>query len=829
MASLGKSESIVDSVFHYKSGSFKSTELQLVKNPRWGAGESVFPSCYGAESVDAVQMRYEAFTKCFLAVQHRVSMLSTDLNESAFHSISDFFREAYGYYGCANAAGIDERGGDETNDNRPLGAVLKRDRFLPACIVCAGLNLSDHGTTHRHLRKHLRSTCTPHVVSLFARNCETTAASLKHLSKILVESLRSESVHEDNDLRKDGDDLDPSAVQRSTRGTTQALTTATDAAFDARNRARRETKFKNKVKHLSDLSPLGDVEEWYKYFYGGASESAGAQDEDAEKKEAAKRVVLVVCLEDFEFFKPGVIQDLLVVMSKAHRRGLPLAVLLGVASVTGADAVHSRIPRPVTNLLWLRTVRLEKSLKTMDQVISALFISRKSDFPLRLSHRLLRWVSDRFLEYTFSVSSFIRCLHFAVMEYHFSTRLAYLSRDLGDLRDRDSILPQAKLLVNKMGLKDCKHIFGLSSVMATQMGEAGLDLKNANAAVMKDMIANWLVEIHVYKKLYGQVFMGMYEAHRLCVAAARSNSDQSRMGSDKRNSHLHGIRRAYIDSIENPEYWKAMVGKIAGAIRRGNLGLIEKIAKLWEQTLSGHETSGDEGDGQNQNVQFATYFGEEKQTIRGVLDSIASDNTFDASRLVGSSVRTETSKISSKRRRLNTENMANGKFPDCTSMLEDLLSTMNTLASKYLKSIATFPMHELFVLKKKTDIQKLFGAQPRKQVIDSLSRPWHYLSSLEDHSQSINKHMPDSSILFALMGERGKNVNLYDWFQSFCTIIHDSASTGTRKGSSLVQDMLTRSDIQSRFIRGIADLQYIGCFLPEGRKGDHVSRIVYGI
>ena len=36
--------------------------------------------------------------------------------------------------------------------------------------------------------------------------------------------------------------------------------------------------------------------------------------------------------------------------------------------------------------------------------------------------------------------------------------------------------------------------------LATQMGEAGLDLKNANAAVMKDMIANWLVEIHVYKK-----------------------------------------------------------------------------------------------------------------------------------------------------------------------------------------------------------------------------------------------------------------------------------------------------------------------------------------
>ena len=138
-------------------------------------------------------------------------------------------------------------------------------------------------------------------------------------------------------------------------------------------------------------------------------------------------------------------------------------------------------------------------------------------------------------------------------------------------------------------------------------------------------------------------------------------------------------------------------------------------------------------------------------------------------------------------------------------------------------------MHELFVLKKRNDVQKVFAAQPRKQTIDSLSHPWHYLSSLENHARSINKHLPDSSILYSLMGERGKNVNLYDWFQSFCTIIHDTNVTGTRKSDTVVQDMLTNPEVQVRFIRGVADLQYIGCFLPEGRKGDHVSRIVYDL
>jgi hypothetical protein len=34
--------------------------------------------------------------------------------------------------------------------------------------------------------------------------------------------------------------------------------------------------------------------------------------------------------------------------------------------------------------------------------------------------------------------------------------------------------------------------------------------------------------------------------------------------------------------------------------------------------------------------------------------------------------------------------------------------------------------------------------------------------------------------------------------------------------------------VQARFIRSMADLQFVGTFAPKNRKQDHVTRLVYG-
>ena len=253
-------------------------------------------------------------------------------------------------------------------------------------------------------------------------------------------------------------------LKRNTRDSTQAVTTAIDAALDAETRAKEEKRFGRKVKGgQKTLTPLGDVEEWYKHFY---VEGATNSNSSSNSKVCPP---MIVCIEDFDFFKPGVLQDMLITLTKAHRRGVPLGIILGVASVTGPDAVHARLPRPVTNLLWMRTIRLENSMKTMDNVIDKLFVSCDlANFPLRLSYKVLRWMSDRFLEYTFSVSSCIRSLQFAAMEHYYTNRLSSFSVDLGSSIGTDEVMNRAMKIVENLGVSDVQYLMSLKSIKMRQ-------------------------------------------------------------------------------------------------------------------------------------------------------------------------------------------------------------------------------------------------------------------------------------------------------------------------------------------------------------------------
>ena len=123
--------------------------------------------------------------------------------------------------------------------------------------------------------------------------------------------------------------------------------------------------------------------------------------------------------------------------------------------------------------------------------------------------------------------------------------------------------------------------------------------------------------------------------------------------------------------------------------------------------------------------------------------------------------------------------------------------------------------------------------------------------------------MPDISIVYSLMEERGKDINLYDWFQSFVTIVDEniddktyldltdgnSSGTsgkkkkkriGTRKKSQDAAELLKKLtddldksvknvDLQARFVTAVSDLQYLGCIRPHHKKADHVTRLIFGM
>jgi origin recognition complex subunit 3 len=76
--------------------------------------------------------------------------------------------------------------------------------------------------------------------------------------------------------------------------------------------------------------------------------------------------------------------------------------------------------------------------------------------------------------------------------------------------------------------------------------------------------------------------------------------------------------------------------------------------------------------------------------------------------------------------------------------------------------------------------------------------------------------LEDISILYHLYQECGRLINLQDWFDAFKVIISQDG-----KSHEAIH-------LQSRFIKGVHELQFLGFIKPTGRKKYHVQRLTWG-
>lgn len=149
-------------------------------------------------------------------------------------------------------------------------------------------------------------------------------------------------------------------------------------------------------------------------------------------------------------------------------------------------------------------------------------------------------------------------------------------------------------------------------------------------------------------------------------------------------------------------------------------------------------------------------------------------------------------------------------------------------------------------------------------MIAGLLRPHDYslpISAKPDEEPPAKSiwELPDTSILFKRYLDSGKMINVYDWFESFKSVIdvqrvqlkevEAAASTPTSsprkkgkskakqkdKGKQIVPEMTEEDEerwkveVQARFIRALHELDYLGFIKHTGRKADHVLRTLFDI
>ena len=848
-------------------------------------GREGMPCAYPGEAPDAVDARASALRACINTIDQRMHKLFSELNFKAFDSVANFIREAFQKGGCCNPK-LHLQSPDHFDHHQ---------QFLPTALVCAGLNLSDHGLSFSHLRTHLEKHCTPHVASLRARDCRRLKDCMSSLYMqfagqdgtddgssnshgIRTTSGESSSASSINTQQRD-DEEDQYRRSRHTRETTIAVTAAMDAEIQARDRRRRGVLVR-KGRNGKGGRPLQMLADWYNRTYRHQRANSATNAGSA----SSHLPILVVFIEDFEFFKPSVIQETMAVLAHAHQHDLPLAVVLGVASVTGSEAVHARIPRPITSMLWMHVFELESSVTTLEKVVDQLLM--RGDLPIILGASSASWLMDRFLMHTFSVTSFLRGLKFVAIEHFSHNRLSALCTALGN-GGAIGVERKADALCDALGHDDLRYISDLKSVKAelemTLAASSSFSQNPENSASnqrdhyigMEDLrkrVKEWLIDFQREKVACHAVFCCILDAQAL---AAEINAKACQAPFRKMNR-----RKLYVETLRGQIHGKGkLLKRIGNALKFASP---EDLRQLLRMFLKSWKECDSKAPGLFLDVTHkAQKIAKELNRLLGLAGHTSAQNKKYSSTETnidpsGAASSNQSSKRGQKRQRPSEgDDAATTGDGDLPSPIEpvppaskksrgerlqsqrdgvagfekeysasvalrqvqlDTVSLLEHLIESHLLHLESLPLNEIMVYKKNPSrLKKAFAPRPRGEILSALTKPHEYLGQDEiSPEDTIQQAMPDQCILYKLLKERKINVNLYDWFESFCGFAASNESGAgprshkTRENRKTVAATMQDVSVQARFIRAMADLQFIGTFAPKNRKKDHVSRLVYG-
>lgn len=139
-----------------------------------------------------------------------------------------------------------------------------------------------------------------------------------------------------------------------------------------------------------------------------------------------------------------------------------------------------------------------------------------------------------------------------------------------------------------------------------------------------------------------------------------------------------------------------------------------------------------------------------------------------------------------------------------------------------MQSFTQKPLYEIVYYTSARLLEKSFASQPRATVQTGLTQPRYYLNCAcckNDKADQLLTSEPDSCLLYKLYLECGRMINLYDWFIAFSSIIEKEQRAKNKP--------VEENEAQARFIRSVAELQFLGFIKPTQRKTDHVMRLTW--
>uniref|UniRef100_A0A8C0G3N7 Origin recognition complex subunit 3 n=1 Tax=Chelonoidis abingdonii TaxID=106734 RepID=A0A8C0G3N7_CHEAB len=315
---------------------------------------------------------------------------------------------------------------------------------IPTAALVLGVNVTDHDMTFKSLSEVLQDNVTPYVVSLQAKECP----GIKHLLQKLMGQLMDCNVDVDSSEEEECVNISQKKIRCS----------------------------------------MASLSKWYE------SVTKKTDSETPSKKRTSssrhwQSPPIVVIFKDMESFTTKVLQDFIVISSQ-HIREFPLVLIFGIA--TSPMIIHRLLPHSVSSLLCIELFQSLSCKEHLATVIDKLLLT--TQFPFKLSEKVLQVLINIFLYHDFSVQNFIKGFQLSIVEHFYSQPLSVLCCQL----------LEAKKRVNSLSHNQCENIRSLPSFrryVESQVSEKQIALLTEDS-FLKEVTQTLLEDLHIYHENY---------------------------------------------------------------------------------------------------------------------------------------------------------------------------------------------------------------------------------------------------------------------------------------------------------------------------------------
>ncbi|CAM4532366.1 unnamed protein product [Eretmochelys imbricata] len=615
---------------------------------------------------------------------------------------------------------------------------------IPTAALVLGVNVTDHAMTFKSLSEVLQDNVTPYVVSLQAKECP----GIKHLLQKLMGQLMDCSV-----------DVDSSEEDEC-------------------------VNISQKKIHCS----MASLSKWYE----NVTKKTGSETPSKKRTSSSRHwqsPPIVVIFKDMESFTTKVLQDFIVISSQ-HIHEFPLVLIFGIA--TSPMIIHRLLPHSVSSLLCIELFQSLSCKEHLATVIDKLLLT--TEFPFKLSEKVLQVLINIFLYHDFSVQNFIKGFQLSIVEHFYSQPLSVLCCEL----------LEAKKRVYSLSHNQCENIRSLPSFrryVESQVSEKQIALLTEDS-FLKEVTQELLEDLHIYHENYFPVLR--------CLHVFTTSLPKYPLGKQIRELHCACLGKRVW---ETDEYGSAV--QLLRMLAKAELvAILQKCVEIFTSSSGKQFSNTVEKLGE-----FLTRF----QNLEVAEANEAQDVCVSSQK----ELQKKMDLYHLQKTLLELKESKRSKKLTKFEMLRfEVVDFIDSLVRSYLAPAEMQTLNEVVYFHTANTLREHLNAAPRIALHTALNNPYCYLKNqtLKSDVGCISNTAPDICIVYKLHLECGRLINLVDWLEAFSTVV--TAVEGTDP-DSVATDQVDEI-IHARFIRAVSELELLGFIKPSKQKTDHVARLTWG-